>query len=315
MADNFSEEIIDKEMANNNIEVLVLTPQEYISILQDKSKNNPRLEATLRSILANSAYGHYWNKSINPSLGQSWVAPSGFLANDAYLISKTLMALGIAGAKSYVKKTPKGDHIILTGRTGFRGAALQGTWYLASNPKMIKMGLGMKGLQGVAKGGFVLGLVVSAGIEVIDFIFNDEKTMYDLVGGIGVEAVKTGLAAAVAYGAATLVAGGTVIAVAPLAVMAVVIFGAGILINELDNHFLIKKKVIEALKATGDNVAQGIYDFKNRVEKNVNDKIDNTTRAIKNELQRSIDKKIDAAINRVQGKVFEFICPICRGKY
>jgi hypothetical protein len=64
---------------------------------------------------------------------------------------------------------------------------LQGTRFLAANPRMVQMGLGTSSLQNVAKGGFLL--VVGAGIETLDFIFNDEKTMNDLVGGIWVVGV------------------------------------------------------------------------------------------------------------------------------
>jgi hypothetical protein len=115
---------------------------------------------------------------------------------------------------------------------------------------MIQTGLGMQGLRGVAKGSFVLGVVVEGSVEVLDYIFKDEKTMYDLVGGIGVEAVKAGLATAVGYGLTAIgiaVAGvfgvTTVVAVAPLVAMVVIgIVAVGL--NVADNHFKIKESVV-----------------------------------------------------------------------
>ena len=136
---------------------------------------------------------------------------------------------------------------------------LQGTRYLASNPQIIQLGLGIQGAKNVAKGGFILGIVVATGIEITEFILNDQKTMYDLVGSVGVEAVKGGLAALVAYGAGALVGSAITVAVLPLGVMlfAALIVSSGL--NYLDDSYQIKSKVIAALKAMPENLSEGIY--------------------------------------------------------
>ena len=175
-------------------------------------------------------------------------------SGDGMLISKTLLALGFAGFGSSVSVNSAGNPIIiLKGYLGLRDAFLRGTTFLATNPKMIQMGLGMRGISNVAKGGFMLGLVVSVGIESIDFILNDEKTMYDLVGAIGVEAVKGGLAVAAGMLFAAA-AGITTVAVLPLMLLAVVTFAAGVALNRLDSHFQIKEAVIAALKELPETV-------------------------------------------------------------
>lgn len=241
---------ITRAMEHKQVDVLVLTPQEYVGILEDKARQDPRLAAKLHAILAQSPLGQYWTQTASPNAGQPWVAPAALMVNDAYLIIKTLIALGIAGAGSFIKSTAQGTYIIIKGYPGLRRNLLQGTRYLASNPQMIQMGLGMRGLQNVAKGGFMLSIVVAAGIETLDFIFNDEKTMHDLVGGIGVEAVKAGLATMVGLGAGVMAGAVTAIAVAPLVTMAVAVLFAGTLLNQADQKHLIKQKVINALKNT-----------------------------------------------------------------
>ena len=150
------------------------------------------------------------------------------------------------------------SYLIFKGRAGLRNV-LQGTRYLASNPQIIQLGLGIQGAKNVAKGGFILGIVVATGIEITDFMLNDQKTMYDLVGGIGVEAVKGGLAALVAYGAGALVGSAITVAVLPLGVMlfAALIVSSGL--NYLDDSYQIKSKVIAALKAMPENLSEGIY--------------------------------------------------------
>lgn len=251
---------ITRAMDSQQVDVVVLTPQEFLGVLQDRSRNDPRLAASLRAILAQSALSRYWTQTASPNAGKPWTIPASMLANDAYLFTRTLIALRLAGARTYVKATPKGTYIIITGRAGFRGNLLQGTRFLTTNPRMVQMGLGMRGLQGVARGGFILSLVVGIGVETLDFIFNDEKTMHDLVGGIGVEAVKAGLATMVgiSIGGAFAVST-TTLAILPLAFMALAVFVSGIFLNEIDKIFEIKINVINTLKISTNSTPSGLY--------------------------------------------------------
>lgn len=290
---------IAQSMEQNKVDVLVLTPNQYMTILQDKAKNDPRLEASLRKILGNSSFGQYWTKTFSPNAGEPWVGPVAQSANDVVTITKTLNAIGMAGITSYVKTTPAGTYIIIKGYAANRGSALQGTRYLATNPKMLQLGLGAKSLQGIAKGGFILGVVVSSGIEVTDFIFNDEKTMYDLVGGIGVEAVKGGLGALIAYAAGVLVGMTTTVAVAPLLTMAVVALVGGWAINEVDARYKIKSQVIDALKALPEQTAQGVY----YIDTKAQSWMEEASRAIDNkkvEIGSAIDQGFRQWLCRIQ---------------
>jgi hypothetical protein len=252
-------DMLARQMEHNQVDVLVLTPQEYLGILLDKARLDPRLASRLHAIFSDSPLGQYWTQTVSPNAGQPWVAPTALASMDAYLIGKTLQAVGIAGAASFVKTTSSGTYIIIKGYAGRRGSLLQGTRYLASNPRMVQMGLGMRGLQNVAKGGFILSVVVASGLETLDFIFNDEKTMHDLVGGIGVEAVKAGLATMAGMGAATLVAGVTSVAILPLAAMAVAVLVTGYLLNAADQRWQIKQRVVSTLKGTPEQTPQGLY--------------------------------------------------------
>jgi hypothetical protein len=259
-------------MQQSRADILVLSPEQFMSIVQDKAAKNPALAETLRKQLASSEFGKYWQTTFNVNANQPAVIPVSQAAVDARLITKTVQALGWAGVTTYIKVMPNGNSmIILKGYAGHRDAMLQGTRLLASNPKMIQMGLGMQGLKSVAKGGFMLGIVVATGMETLDYIFNDEKTMHDLVGGIGVEAVKGGLAAAfgLAVGAVIVASGiaTTIVAVIPLAVMAVAVLFASYALNDADSQYKIKEGVIAALKEfsgkvdaiVGEGIKAGFY--------------------------------------------------------
>src|SRR5258708_33759114 len=124
------------------------------------------------------------------------------------------------------------------------------------------MGLGMRGLQGVARGGFILSLVVGIRVETLDFIFNDEKPMHDLVGGIGVEAVKAGLATMVGISiGGAFAASATTLAILPLTFMALAVFVSGIVLNETDKFFEIKRNVIRDRKSTRLNSSHQIISY------------------------------------------------------
>ena len=246
-----------QSMAQNEITVLVMTPAEFLSVLQDRAKQNPAIDPTIRAALANTSFGKYWKTELGPNVNQAAVLPLGQMGADLANLGKTINALGVMGAEVYAK----GSYLIFKGPPALRNV-LTGTRYLKTNPQIVQLGLGIKGAGHVAKGGFVLGLVVSSGVEITDFIFNDEKTMYDLVGGIGVEAVKAGLGALIGYGAGAIAGAFVGLAVAPLGAMLAFAFIAGWGLNELDNTYDIKKKVAAALKAAPDGLTNGYYQVK-----------------------------------------------------
>src|SRR5256885_13058771 len=73
---------ITRAMDSQQVDVVVLTPQEFLGVLQDRSRNDPRLEANLRAILAQSALGRYWTQTASPNAGKPWTIPASMLAND-----------------------------------------------------------------------------------------------------------------------------------------------------------------------------------------------------------------------------------------
>lgn len=289
-----------RSMDQNQVDVLVLTPQEYLCILEDKSKGNPRLEASLRQILADTCFGKYWKTTLFPNINEPWLGPIAQSAVDAMAVTQTFKALGMAGLTSYIKTTPKGTYIIIKGFPARRSGVLTGTRYLAGHPLMMKLGLGIKSLKGIAKGGFILGVVVSAGIELTDFMFNDERTMYDLIGGIGAEAIKGGLAALIAYGVAGALGTAMAVAVTPLVIMAVVAVTVSIGLNILDNEIEFKANVIKILKKASDGTALGIY------------KVNQASRSWLQDWTDTVQAKLSAEQRKIERQMYDWMCPVCR---
>jgi hypothetical protein len=148
---------------------------------------------------------------------------------------------------------------------------------------------------------------VSAGIEITDFILNDQKTMMDLAGSIGFEFAKSGLTSLIAYGAGAWVGGMVGLAVAPLGVMLVVAFGVGVLLSELDNKYLVKQKVLKAFNALPATMEQGVYELRDttlhaleHVKRDVQRKLEGIKDDINREANRAIDSAARAVLEAVE---------------
>ena len=73
-----------KSMESNQAQVIVLTTEDFISILQDKAKQNPSVDANLRKVLANSELGKYWNSTVYKNVNdEAWLVPTSQAATDA----------------------------------------------------------------------------------------------------------------------------------------------------------------------------------------------------------------------------------------
>ncbi|TOG57152.1 hypothetical protein CGI99_24445, partial [Vibrio parahaemolyticus] len=107
---------------------------------------------------------------------------------------------------------------------------------------------GKYGLANSIKSGTVITIFVAAGFRILDYAFNDEVFLTDLVGSLATDVVKIGISSAVsaALGAASLAF------VSFVAVNLAVVVAAGlvtsIILNELDEHYGITPKVIELLE-------------------------------------------------------------------
>jgi hypothetical protein len=83
--------------------------------------------------------------------------------------------------------------------------------------------------------------------------------MHDLVGGIGVEAVKAGLGTLAGIAAATITTGMTTVAVMPLFAMAVAVLITSFALNQADTYWRVKENVVNAMKALPERTATGLY--------------------------------------------------------
>lgn len=263
---------------------LVLTSDELFTILQDHARRSRNIASGITNALKQTSAA-LWGEHIGPFVNKPGTAPAGLLAADAYMLSITAKTVytgkpmkvifnnrdlpilkrivqslcGFATRVSLSTDARGVQWIVLKGRPGLR-TLLDGTRYLASNPRMLQLGIGTAGLKSVARGGFVTAVVVSSAVEVGNWYFNDSATLADLTGGVIVEVAKAGIGIRVALMFGTAVAGGaSFVAVAPLGVMIAVSFGIGYALNIIDAEVGMKAYLQKMLNNIPVYIQEGWY--------------------------------------------------------
>ncbi|WP_244858281.1 hypothetical protein [Pseudomonas sp. PP3] len=172
-----------------------------------------------------------YNATVHSFVNTNWGVPAALGAYDAYNVGRLLSDIGGIGTKIRVLIKNGKRYVVLTGYPGLRNR-LKGTRYGIRNAQLVEVGIGKYGIRGSSVKGFKLTCYVAVGIELLEWVFNDEAVLSDLFAGVGVELIKAGIATAIGY-AAAMAAGALFTAAAfPVAVGAVVVFGIGELIDQ-----------------------------------------------------------------------------------
>ncbi|OMH26647.1 hypothetical protein BGP75_23415 [Motiliproteus sp. MSK22-1] len=187
--------------------------------------------------------------------GSGLIAP----AQDIWLTKTLLKEFGYQG-KAVIKNYRGKTYVILKGYPGSR-EIFKGTRYLASNPQVVRMSVGPKGIMKSVKGGFVITIVLSVGIEVVDYFFNDKRTLHDFLGTVSADIVKIGISAilsAVAASAATGAIGVASAIAAPLVAAIFVGLFTGYILNKIDDKVGATAELIAMYERAGINLNQAI---------------------------------------------------------
>lgn len=86
------------------------------------------------------------------------------------------------------------NYIVFKGNHRLR-STIKGTRYGLKNPTIVKMGIGPDGLKHTAKGGVYITLIVSASLNTIAWIFDEDFGWKDFLANIAEDVVKAAIAA------------------------------------------------------------------------------------------------------------------------
>ena len=253
---------LDRDMDNNQQEMVVLSMEHSYALIAEYNTSfgagtqPPLICARTQPGMLDGLWGgtqSIYNATIHTAVNTTWATSTALGAYDAYNITRLLRDIGGIGTKIRISAKNGKQFVILTGYPGLR-RRLNGTRYGIRNAELVEVGIGKYGIRGSSVAGFKLSCYVAVGIEVLEWIFNDEAVMSDLFAGVGVELIKAGIASAVGYAAAMAVGAVFTAAALPIVVGAVVVFAVGIGLNALDNKYGIKDSVKSGMRYAVDNV-------------------------------------------------------------
>lgn len=128
---------------------------------------------------------------------------------------------------------------------------ITGTRYLASNTKIINIGVGRLGATRAVVSGVRLTIILTVTFRAIDTLLRDKATWHDFIGGTATDLVKVATAGAAAFTASAWVAGGAAvgtIAVGPLFAAIAVGFAVGFVLEKLDEKTGFTQAIIKSLR-------------------------------------------------------------------
>lgn len=274
-----SELSLRSALARNNHSLVVMSPAEFIdfAIIQKKQAgvSDQNIIAWIDGIVSNSPQitldkKKYWaqNKAKIKNFGAYLPVFS-----DTYALSILAAEMKRGGnilAEYRIKAYSGKPFVILEGYAGLR-TQLNGTRYLASNPKVVSMAVGKLGAARAINGGVVISVIFSLGFHALDQLMNDKATWHDFVAGVSVDLVTAATGGAIAWGVvASFVGGAAMVAVGPIAI--VVITGAFLAtgFNILSDHFELTQRLAKMLRESEARMLKNLHDMKREVRQGLN---------------------------------------------
>jgi len=172
--------------------------------------------------------------------------------NDAATIQKVVKEVGLTG-RGYIKMVNNKAYFILKGAPSLR-PTLNGTRYLASNPKVSQMIVSPKTLaQGAAKATGIA-IIAYCALRVVEMVLKDEDgSLARLLGTVASDVIKFGIAAAAGWLAGAIVGSATTVVAGPLIAAFVVGVGVGIALDRIDRKFGLTELLVRAIEDAADS--------------------------------------------------------------
>ncbi|MFM2620356.1 hypothetical protein [Vibrio owensii] len=180
---------------------------------------------------------------------------------------KLAQGLGGLGVEANIKKIRGKDWVIIKNFRRHQQTLMKGNKWRVNNPQVIKLGIGLKGIQAakhLVRVNVGLEVAFSVGINAVDFILRDKATLGDFVDGSAYDIVKgvtlLGISAA-ATGAILATAAGTILGAGLVfvAVSFVIGYVGGPIIDDLKD--MLEEQVEKAAKNEAEDYIQSINGY------------------------------------------------------
>lgn len=231
-----------------------LTEQQILSWLETLSQENSGLKAL-------------WQRRGEGLKSLISYAPSLVDSAALAVLAKDLSRGGNVLTKYQIKNYHGRTYVIIKGYPALR-RHLTGSRYLASNPKVVSMGIGKQGAAHAMKIGFMLSLVLSVGFHAVDQLLNDQKTWHDFVGGVAADVIYAGASFAIASMLVTAFIGGaTAMAIGPLIVVVAGGFALAKIFSFLDQQIKLSIVIAGLLREAETKFAGQVTSAQNEAAK------------------------------------------------
>ncbi|MBP0484990.1 hypothetical protein [Sagittula salina] len=173
--------------------------------------------------------------------------------NDAKTIEKVTRELGLAG-RGYIKQVNGKAYFILKGNPGLR-PTLQGTRYLATNPKITQLIVSPKTMAAGAAKATGIAIIAYCALHVVEYVLADEdRSLARLLGTVGADVIKFGVAAAAGWLAGAIVGSATTVVAGPLIAAFVVGVTVGIVLDRVDRAYGLTELLVRGIEQVGDGL-------------------------------------------------------------
>lgn len=247
-------EALARQFKNNDYDIVVLDSGGMVALWyaarMQEGASPAKARTELQASLGEWGLSEIWEQVRDVAAkGAAYTAT----ALDTRLLLKLAQDLGRSGSvltKYRIAKYNGRDFIIFRGNHRAR-QLINGSRYLASNTRLVSLGVGKLGTAKAVTDGVKLTLVLMITFRAIDTLLSEEATWHTFVGAAAADIVKVGASGAASYIIATAVAGGAAagaIAVGPLFVAIVVGATVGYGLDRLDEQLGFTQALVQGLR-------------------------------------------------------------------
>ena len=237
---------------------------------------------------------------------ESWRAAPHFAAQyaatafDMTLAARLVKDLGHIGGRVRYATYAGRVHVIFKGYAGLR-RILNGTKYLATNPKVVQMGVGRAGAVRAIRGGAILTVVLVSAFRVFDYLMSDKQTLTYLLGSLAADFIKVGISAAAAVAAVGVTSATAVAAFAVGPLLVAIIVGAlvGFALDMVDDRFAISAQLIDEMDRIARQVEPDIDRRLDRAADRVVELAGDLAEAMVGAVLRQIEEYVRERMHRI----------------
>ena len=223
------------------------------------------VDQTLDKAGLNSNFWQTHRDKIKNTIG---TIPIGLDVAAFYALAADMKRGGRVFTKFRIKESRGVQYVIFKGYANLR-KHLTASRYLASNPKVVSIGIGTRGVADVVRKGFIISIFISVGFHAVDQLLNDKKTWHDFVGGVAVDIGLAAVASGITWGAMATFTVGTAasFAVGPL----LIAVAAGSLSAYLISKYIDSDALSEMLADELIALEMGLKHQINKIDRKVDD--------------------------------------------